>query len=127
MLEIQNLRASVAGNEILKGIDLTIGEGEIHAIMDTEETLLRAGDILIQRGTNHSWSVRGTEPAIVAAILIGAKPLGLAAKARRKAAAKKAVKKITPARKAAAKKVVAKKAAVKKPVAKKSVAKKAGR
>jgi len=33
MLEIQNLRASVAGNEILKGIDLTIGEGEIHAIM----------------------------------------------------------------------------------------------
>ena len=33
MLEIKNLRASVAGNEILKGIDLTIKEGEIHAIM----------------------------------------------------------------------------------------------
>lgn len=33
MLEIQNLRASVAGNDILKGISLTVNEGEIHAIM----------------------------------------------------------------------------------------------
>jgi Fe-S cluster assembly ATP-binding protein len=33
MLEIKNLRASVDGNEILKGIDLTINAGEVHAIM----------------------------------------------------------------------------------------------
>jgi Fe-S cluster assembly ATP-binding protein len=33
MLEIQNLRASVAGKEILKGIDLSVGKGEVHAIM----------------------------------------------------------------------------------------------
>jgi Fe-S cluster assembly ATP-binding protein len=33
MLEIRNLHASVEGNEILKGIDLTINKGEIHAIM----------------------------------------------------------------------------------------------
>jgi Fe-S cluster assembly ATP-binding protein len=33
MLEISNLRASVAGNEILKGVDLNVGRGEIHAIM----------------------------------------------------------------------------------------------
>jgi Fe-S cluster assembly ATP-binding protein len=33
LLEVKGLRASVAGNEILKGIDLTIREGEIHAIM----------------------------------------------------------------------------------------------
>jgi Fe-S cluster assembly ATP-binding protein len=33
MLEIKNLRASVDGNEILRGIDFTVGEGEIHAIM----------------------------------------------------------------------------------------------
>ena len=50
-------------------------KGEIHAIMDKGETLLRAGDVLIQRGTNHSWSVRGTEPCIVAAVLVNAKPL----------------------------------------------------
>ena len=49
-------------------------KGEIHAILDTGETLLKAGDILVQRGTVHSWSVRGSEPCIVAAILIGAHP-----------------------------------------------------
>ena len=50
-------------------------KGEIHAIMDHGETLLRAGDILVQRGTNHSWSVRGNEPCVVAAVLVNAKPL----------------------------------------------------
>ena len=33
MLEIRNLHATVDGNEILKGINLTIKKGEIHAIM----------------------------------------------------------------------------------------------
>jgi Fe-S cluster assembly ATP-binding protein len=33
MLEIKNLHASVEGNEILRGIDLQIGPGEVHAIM----------------------------------------------------------------------------------------------
>jgi Fe-S cluster assembly ATP-binding protein len=33
MLEIKNLQANVAGKEILKGIDLTVNAGEIHAIM----------------------------------------------------------------------------------------------
>jgi Fe-S cluster assembly ATP-binding protein len=33
MLEIRNLHASVDGNEILKGIDLTVNKGEVHAIM----------------------------------------------------------------------------------------------
>jgi Fe-S cluster assembly ATP-binding protein len=33
MLEIKNLHASVDGNEILKGIDLKIKAGEVHAIM----------------------------------------------------------------------------------------------
>ncbi len=33
MLTIRNLHASIAGKEILRGIDLTIGDGEIHAIM----------------------------------------------------------------------------------------------
>src|SRR3984893_996736 len=33
MLEIQNLHASVAGNEILKGVDLTVRAGEVHALM----------------------------------------------------------------------------------------------
>lgn len=33
MLEIRNLHASVGGNEILKGVDLTVGAGEVHAVM----------------------------------------------------------------------------------------------
>lgn len=35
MLEIKNLHASINGKEILKGIDLTIRDGEIHALMGT--------------------------------------------------------------------------------------------
>ena len=35
MLEIHNLHASIAGKEILRGIDLTIRDGEIHALMGT--------------------------------------------------------------------------------------------
>src|SRR5256885_16095619 len=33
MLEIKNLKAAVGGTEILKGINLTVKEGEVHAIM----------------------------------------------------------------------------------------------
>ena len=33
MLEIKNLHASVDGKEILKGLNLTMGAGEVHAIM----------------------------------------------------------------------------------------------
>jgi mannose-6-phosphate isomerase-like protein (cupin superfamily) len=70
-------------------------KGEIHAIMDKGETLLKTGDILVQRGTNHSWSVRGSEPCIVAVVLVSAAPLGAARRA--KAPAKNAARR-TPAR-----------------------------
>ncbi|HEV2719135.1 MAG TPA: ATP-binding cassette domain-containing protein, partial [Thermoanaerobaculia bacterium] len=33
MLEIRNLHAGIDGKEILKGLSLEIGEGEVHAIM----------------------------------------------------------------------------------------------
>ncbi len=38
MLEIRNLHATVHGKEIIKGLDLTIGAGEIHAIMGPNGT-----------------------------------------------------------------------------------------
>ena len=111
---------------------LIVLKGEIVAIMENGETLLKPGDIMIQRGTNHSWSVRGTEPCVLAAILINAKPLGIAAvhakkTAKRKPAAKKADAKKASAnsagtRKGLAKKVPAKKAA-KRPARKTSVKK----
>jgi quercetin dioxygenase-like cupin family protein len=49
--------------------------GEIWAMMDEGETLLRAGDTLIQRGTNHAWSNRSTESAWLAFVLIDAEPV----------------------------------------------------
>jgi mannose-6-phosphate isomerase-like protein (cupin superfamily) len=45
--------------------------GEIWAVLDAEETRLSAGDVLIQRGTNHAWSNRSTEPCVIAFVLIG--------------------------------------------------------
>ena len=49
-------------------------KGEIWAILDEGETCLRAGDVLIQRGTNHAWSNRSAEPALVGFVLIDAHP-----------------------------------------------------
>lgn len=65
--------------------------GEIYAIVETGEVLLTPGDVFIQRGTNHSWSVRGDAPCIIAAILVSANALGGAAK--KKATTKQAAKK----------------------------------
>jgi quercetin dioxygenase-like cupin family protein len=44
--------------------------GEITAILEEQETVLRAGDILVQRGTNHAWANRSGKPARIAFILI---------------------------------------------------------
>lgn len=54
---------------------LVVLKGEIWAILDEGEVLLKPGDVMIQRGTNHSWSVRSDEPCLVAAILVGADPV----------------------------------------------------
>jgi hypothetical protein len=78
---------------------IVVLKGEIYAIVDTGETLLRPGDVFVQRGTNHSWSVRGTEPCIVAVVLVSANPVGKAKKAAAKTSAKKAAKK--PAKRSA--------------------------
>ena len=64
---------------------IVVLKGEIFAIMETGEKRLRAGDVLVQRGTNHSWSVRGNEPCIVAVVLVSAKPVVSPKKSRRKA------------------------------------------
>jgi len=49
--------------------------GEIYALMDEGEVLLKQGDVLVQRGTNHAWSNRGDQPAYLAFVLIDAEPL----------------------------------------------------
>ena len=49
--------------------------GEIYALMDEGEVLLKAGDVLVQRGTNHAWSNRTDAPACLAFVLIDAEPV----------------------------------------------------
>jgi uncharacterized cupin superfamily protein len=45
-------------------------EGELVAILDRQETVLRAGDVLIQRGTSHAWANRSGRPARIAFVLV---------------------------------------------------------
>lgn len=44
--------------------------GEIYAVMDQDEALLTTGDVLIQRGTAHSWENRSDRMARVAFVLV---------------------------------------------------------
>jgi mannose-6-phosphate isomerase-like protein (cupin superfamily) len=52
---------------------IIILSGELWLIMDEGETLLKPGDMVIQRSTNHAWSNRSSLPCIQLAILIDAK------------------------------------------------------
>jgi len=44
--------------------------GEITMVMDDEDVHLKAGDVLVQCGTNHAWSNRSGAPCVVAFVLI---------------------------------------------------------
>jgi mannose-6-phosphate isomerase-like protein (cupin superfamily) len=48
-------------------------QGEIDMLLDDTEVHFKAGDVLIQQGTNHAWVNRGREPCRIAFILIDAK------------------------------------------------------
>jgi len=50
-----------------------IVSGEIDMLLDDSEVHLKAGDVVVQRGTNHAWVNRGNAPCQVAFILIDAK------------------------------------------------------
>jgi quercetin dioxygenase-like cupin family protein len=49
--------------------------GEIDMDLDDTVVHLKAGDVLVQRGTIHNWVNRGTEPCVIAFVLIDAKPV----------------------------------------------------
>ncbi len=54
-------------------------EGEIEMDMDYSTVKLKTGDLLIQRGTNHTWMNRSQQRARIAVVLVDAKPLGIGA------------------------------------------------
>ncbi|MDB5638936.1 MAG: cupin 2, conserved barrel domain protein, partial [Bradyrhizobium sp.] len=47
-------------------------EGRITLVLDTQEVHLEAGDTVVQRGANHAWSNRSSEPCVIAFTLIDA-------------------------------------------------------
>ena len=49
--------------------------GEIDMELDDSDVHLKAGDVLVQRGTIHNWVNRGTDSCIIAFVLIDAKPV----------------------------------------------------
>lgn len=49
--------------------------GEIDMVLDGETVHLKAGDVLVQRGTIHNWVNTGTAPCVIAFTLVSAKPV----------------------------------------------------
>jgi hypothetical protein len=47
--------------------------GEIYCVLDDSEVLLKAGDMMVQCGTNHAWSNRSNAPCDIAFVLIDGK------------------------------------------------------
>ena len=51
---------------------LVVISGEMTMLMEDGETLLRQGDCIVQRGTNHAWVNKSGKPCVIAAILVDA-------------------------------------------------------
>lgn len=72
------------GNDPLmhRTISLDMGvvlSGEVYMVLDDgSETLMKQGDIAIQRGTIHAWKNMGPEPVRMLFVLIGADPIKVA-------------------------------------------------
>jgi mannose-6-phosphate isomerase-like protein (cupin superfamily) len=53
---------------------LVVLSGEMRMVMEEGETVIRQGDCIVQRGTNHAWVNRSDNPCVLAAILVDARP-----------------------------------------------------
>jgi quercetin dioxygenase-like cupin family protein len=49
--------------------------GEIDMQLDDSVVTLRAGDVLVQRGTIHNWINKTDKPCVIAFVLVDAKPV----------------------------------------------------
>ena len=55
-------------------------EGEIEMDMDDSTVKMKAGDVMVQRGTIHNWINRGPAPCVLAVILVDAKSVDVGGK-----------------------------------------------
>lgn len=74
-----NESASTAGRKVgrhpfmhrTESVDYAVVlQGEITLLLDDQDVLLKAGDVVIQRGTNHAWSNRSDKSALMLYVLI---------------------------------------------------------
>ena len=73
---IEYLPGVAPRNHRTRTIDYAIViSGEIDMRMDDTMVHLKAGDVLVQRGTIHNWENRGTTPCVIAFVLIDAEPI----------------------------------------------------
>ena len=57
-----------------------IMSGKIDMELDDSVVSLKAGDVLVQRGTIHNWVNRGSAPCVIAFVLVDAKPVKIGGK-----------------------------------------------
>lgn len=55
--------------------DAVVIAGQTDMELDGETVTLKAGDVLVQRGTIHNWVNRSNDAAVVAFVLVAAKPV----------------------------------------------------
>ena len=69
-----HMEADAPGMHTTDSIDyVLVVSGEVTLELDDgEQTVLRAGDVVIQNGTRHAWRNHGTEPCTIVGVAIGA-------------------------------------------------------
>ena len=70
-----------ARNHRTDSIDyIVVISGEIDMELDDSRVHLKAGDVMVQRGTMHNWINRGTAPCVLAVVLVDARPVEVGGK-----------------------------------------------
>ncbi|MEV5966414.1 cupin domain-containing protein [Kribbella sp. NPDC051952] len=71
---IATMEADDPGMHTTDSIDyVLVVSGEITLELDDgEQTVLRAGDVVVQNGTRHAWRNQGTEPCTIVGVAVGA-------------------------------------------------------
>ena len=65
-----------ARNHRTSSVDyIVVISGEIDMELDESHVHLKAGDVMVQRGTIHNWVNQGTTPCVLAVVLIDARPV----------------------------------------------------
>ncbi len=79
MKEIYGAEGNDPADEVVPGMHrtetvdvMTVLDGEVYAVLEDGETLLRKGDTMIQRGTRHAWSNRSDRPVTVVTTMLPA-------------------------------------------------------